>query len=69
MKQTEWVAELQTELFDLRYRRGLAGECGTALAMNGDIDELEPHLRSRVKDGRNVVIRNIDRDMRPLMSR
>lgn len=69
VKQTEWVAELQTELFDLRYRRGLAGECGTVLAMNGDIEDLEPHLRSRVKDGRNVVIYNGDRDMRPLMSR
>lgn len=69
VKQTEWVAELQTELFDLRYRRGLSDECGTVLAMNGDVEDLEPHLKSRVMDGRNVVIRNMDRDMRPLMSR
>lgn len=69
VKQTEWVAELQTELFDLRYRRGISGECGTVLAMNGDIEQLEPHLRSRVKDGRNVTIYNGDRDMRPLVRR
>jgi DNA replication protein DnaC len=69
VKASEWVREVETQLFDTRYRRGIAGECGTVLAMNGSIDyDLPEHLLSRIRDGRNVIVRNNDRDMRPLMS-
>lgn len=67
VKPTEWVREFETQLIDTRYRRGIAGELGTVLAMNGDIEDLPDHLLSRLRDGRNVIIRNMDRDMRPLM--
>lgn len=67
VKNTEWVREVETQLFDTRYRRGIAGELGTVLAMNGDIEDLPEHLLSRLRDGRNVIISNMDRDMRPLM--
>lgn len=67
VKLTDWVREVETQLFDTRYRRGIAGELGTVLAMNGDVDDLPDHLLSRLRDGRNVIIYNGDRDMRPLM--
>lgn len=67
VKVTEWVFEVETQLFDTRYRRGISGELGTVLAMNGDIEDLPEHLLSRLRDGRNVIVRNNDRDMRPLM--
>lgn len=69
VKSSEWVREVETQLFDTRYRRGIAGELGTVLAMNGDVEDLPEHLLSRLRDGRNVIVRNNDRDMRPLMSR
>jgi DNA replication protein DnaC len=69
IKASDWVREVETQLFDTRYRHGIAGECGTVLAMNGDIEDLPEHLLSRLRDGRNVIVRNNDRDMRPLMSR
>lgn len=67
VKATDWVREVETQLFDARYRRGISGELGTVLAMNGDIEELPEHLLSRLRDGRNIIVRNNDRDMRPLM--
>lgn len=67
VKFTDWVREVETQLFDARYRRGLSGELGTVLAMNGDIEDFPPHLLSRLRDGRNTIVRNSDRDMRPLM--
>lgn len=67
VKYTEWVQEVETQLIDARYRLGIAGELGTVLAMNGDIDNLPTHLQSRLRDGRNVIVRNRDKDMRGLM--
>jgi DNA replication protein DnaC len=67
VKISDWVREVETQLFDTRYRRGLAGELGTVLAMNGDIEDLPEHLLSRLHDGRNSIVRNNDRDIRPLM--
>lgn len=67
VKQSDWVREVETQLLDTRYRRGIAGELGTVLAMNGDIEDLPTHLLSRIRDGRNVIVKNNDRDMRPLM--
>lgn len=67
VKPSEWVREVETQLFDVRYRHGIACECGTVLAMNESIDALPEHLASRLRDGRNVVIENNDRDMRRLM--
>lgn len=67
VKSTDWVMELKTHLLDARYRRGLAGLCGTVFAMNASIDTLPDWMYSRLRDGRNVVVENNDRDMRPLM--
>lgn len=67
VKPTDWVREFETQLFDTRYRRGLAGTLGTVIAMNGDIEDLPAHLLSRLRDGRNVIVHNADRDMRELM--
>lgn len=67
VKVTDWVMELKTHLVDERYRRGLSGKCGTVMAMNSSIDALPDWMSSRVRDGRNVVVENNDRDMRPLM--
>lgn len=69
VKQTEWVLELQTQLIDLRYRRGVARQCGTVFAMNGNVDALPDWLSSRMRDGRNVLVENNDKDMRPLVKR
>jgi DNA replication protein DnaC len=67
VKPTEWVVELQTQLIDLRYRRGLSRESGTVFAMNGTLDTLPDWFASRLRDGRNVVVENNDKDLRPLM--
>lgn len=67
VKVSEWVAEIETQLFDVRYRRGISGECGTVFAMNGSLDSLPDHLASRLRDGRNKIVVNNDRDMRRLM--
>ena len=65
--RSDYVHAVETQLFDARYRDGLAGLCGTVLAMNGEPEQFSPHLRSRLRDGRNVVIENSDPDMRALM--
>lgn len=67
VKQTEWVHMVETELIDTRYRNGIAGICGTVLAMNGTLDQLSDHLQSRLLDGRNKVTQNNDPDMRKVM--
>lgn len=69
VKPTEWVMELQTQLIDLRYRRGISHECGTVFAMNGSIDALPDWLSSRMRDGRNTIVENNDKDLRPLVKR
>lgn len=67
VKPTDWVREVETQLLDRRYRDGLAGKCGTVIALNGSLDDLPSHLSSRLRDGRNVVVTNNDTDLRPLM--
>jgi DNA replication protein DnaC len=67
VKNTEWVDEQFTELIDARYRKGLAGESGTVIAMNKDPRELSEWISSRLSDGRNRMIENCDPDMRSLL--
>lgn len=67
VKESDWVIEFRNQLIDYRYRFGLDNQCGTVFAMNGEIDLLPEWLSSRLRDGRNVVIQNNDRDMRPLL--
>lgn len=67
VKESDWVIEFRNQLIDYRYRFGLSDQCGTVFAMNGEIDLLPEWLSSRLRDGRNVVIQNNDRDMRPLL--
>jgi hypothetical protein len=70
VKRSEWVLERQTAIFDKRHRLGLAGHCGTMLAMNADPNDpavMPDWISSRLNDGRNRIIHNADPDMRRLM--
>jgi hypothetical protein len=67
VKITDWTQELQTAIFDRRYRDGLARKSGTILAMNSAPDRLPEWIYSRLSDGRNRIIHNPDQDMRRLM--
>ena len=67
VKVTAWLDELRFDLLDKRYRSGIDGRTGTLLAMNCNPATLPEWIYSRLRDGRNVVIENKDRDMRPLM--
>lgn len=67
VKVTDWTVELETAIFDRRYRDGLAGLTGTVLAMNSNPDRLPGWIYSRLCDGRNRIIENRDPDMRRLM--
>ena len=69
VKATEWmIQELETPIIDRRYRDGLAGLCGTLIAMNESPSDLPTWISSRLHDGRNRVIHNGDGDLRPLLS-
>lgn len=67
VKVTDWTVELETAIFDRRYRDGLAGLTGTVLAMNSNPDRLPEWIYSRLRDGRNHIVENRDPDMRRLM--
>ena len=67
VKATDWTVELETAIFDRRYRDGLARLSGTVLAMNTNPDRLPEWIYSRLSDGRNRIIENRDPDMRRLM--
>jgi DNA replication protein DnaC len=61
---TDYAREVQTHLFDLRYRNSHA--LGTVVAWNGDFDAIDlPWVLSRLSQF--VVVRNDDKDMRPLL--
>ena len=61
---TDYAREVQTHLFDVRYRN--ADTLGTVVAWNGDFKSLElPWVRSRLSEF--VVVENKDADMRPLI--
>ncbi len=63
-RQTEYAREIQTHLFETRYRE--IGRLGTVLAWNGDFMALDlPWVRSRCSEG--FVVHNQDADMRPLL--
>jgi DNA replication protein DnaC len=61
---TEYAREVQTHLFDVRYRN--ADQFGTVVAWNGRFDALDlPWVRSRLSE--YPVVENLDVDMRPLI--
>ncbi len=67
VRWTEFVQEQVTDLIDVRYRSGAAGEAGTVIAMNDSPENLPDWIYSRMRDGRNQIIKNTDADMRPEM--
>jgi len=73
ISETDWRNALRTNLIDCRHRGGLAGQCGTVIAMNRNPSELDSAIYSRMRDGRYTfgghapIIRNDDPDMRPLL--
>lgn len=63
---TDYAREVQTHLFDVRYRN--AAEYGTVVAWNGDIRTIKdvmPWVASRLSE--YPMIENKDADMRPLI--
>lgn len=69
---SHWEAKQVTDLIDKRYRWGMEDRMWTVLTMNTDPAELFdefPHILSRLRDGRNMIVRNCDQDMRPGMRR
>lgn len=61
---TEYAREVQTHLFDVRYRR--AHELGTVVAWNGDLNTIPlPWVMSRLSEFPQVE--NKDKDMRPAL--
>lgn len=61
---TDYAKEVQTHLFDVRYRK--AHELGTVVAWNGSFESLDlPWVRSRLSQF--VVVENRDSDMRPAL--
>ena len=67
IRVTDWVMEQVTDLIDKRYRFGLDGSAGTVLAMNSDPAGQPEWIASRLLDGRNHVVYNPDRDIRPAL--
>lgn len=66
VKETEWMRQTMTHVFDVRYRDGMTGRCGTVWAFNGGFDGIEhPWIRSRLMEG--VIIENNDPDIRPFL--
>lgn len=61
---TDYAREVQTHLFDVRYRN--AHYFGTVVAWNGRFDAIDlPWVRSRLSE--YPVVENADADMRPLI--
>jgi DNA replication protein DnaC len=61
---TDYAREVQTHLFDKRYRN--SHMLGTVVAWNGRFDALDlPWVRSRLSE--YAVVENNDADMRPLL--
>lgn len=61
---TDYAREVQTHLFDVRYRQNHL--LGTVVAWNGAFDDLDlPWVRSRLSQF--MVVANQDTDMRPLL--
>lgn len=64
LRSTEYAREIQQELLNTRYRE--AAKVGTVLAWNGELEALDmPAIRSRAQEF--TVIRNMDKDLRPLL--
>lgn len=63
-RMSEHAREIQTHLFDERYRASF--QLGTVLAWNGGFEAFElPWVRSRLSEF--LVVQNSDADMRPLI--
>ena len=66
---TKWVVEQLTDLLDARYRLAEDEAGGTLIAMNSDPAQQPEWIASRLLDGRNRVVHNADRDIRPALVR
>ena len=63
---SDYVREVQTHLFNVRYRKSHL--LGTIVAWNGGFESFElPWVRSRLSE--YIVVQNNDADMRPLLRR
>lgn len=63
-RMSEHAREIQTHLFDERYRA--SHQLGTVLAWNGEFESFDlPWVRSRLSEF--TVVKNSDADMRPLL--
>jgi DNA replication protein DnaC len=70
LKETDWYYEFETDVISRRYRDALDGTTATVFSMNRDPrDYLPDHIFSRIFDGRNVVVKNNDADLRSMMTR
>lgn len=67
--ETAWAQSQWTALIDERYRLGNEVGYGTVLAMNANPAGLSQWIASRLLDGTNVVVHNIDADIRPALRR
>ena len=66
---TLWVREQFTDLFNARYELAEDEAAGTLIAMNSDPAQQPEWIASRLLDGRNRVVHNDDRDIRPALAR
>lgn len=69
---SDWEAKQIGYFIDARYRWGMDGKHGLAIAMNGDpLDVFDGYwpILSRLRDGTNRIVENMDADLRPAMRR
>lgn len=64
---TAFAQEFQFDFLDERYESGLRGDGCTVFASNTPPGELPGYLRSRVTDGRCLVVENRGEDLRPYL--
>lgn len=66
---TPWVMERMFQIFDRRYNLAVHGEASTLIASNLKPAEFRPEFRSRIMDGRGLVLELKGTDIRPRMTR
>jgi len=66
---TRWAMGQVTHLLEARYWLGEDETAGTLIAMNSDPAQQPESIASRLLDGRNRVVHNDDRDIRPALAR
>jgi len=63
-KQSEFTVERVYAIMDARYEGALIGKTVTIMASNAAPSTYEPYLRSRLEDGRNIIVRIDGPDVR-----